>query len=190
MRGAVEAMCLHQYDAMGGIETKIPTEIQLTDRREYELAEQGFIGLVWRKESDNAAFFSASSAQKPKLYANTPDGKAAETNFRLGTMLPYMFMITRVAHFVKVMQREQIGTFKSRDDMEKGLNKWLSQYVADMDTVAPEVRARKPFRKAQIAVQDVDGQPGWYACRIMLQPHFKYMGADFTLSLVGRLEKQ
>lgn len=187
--GAVENMNLHQFEAMGAVETKIPTEIQLTDRREYELAEQGFIGLVWRKESDNAAFFSANSVQKAKIFPNTPEGKAAETNFRLGMMLPYMFMITRVAHYIKVLQREQIGTFKSREDMEKGLNKWLSQYSVDMESPAPDVRARRPFRKAQIIVHDVDGQPGWYSCQIRLQPHFKYAGADFTLSLVGRLDK-
>ena len=188
--GAVENMNLHQFEAMGAIETKIPTEIQLTDRREYELAEQGFIGLVWRKESDNAAFFSANSVQKPKVFPNTPEGKSAETNYRLGLMLPYMFMITRVAHYIKVLQREQIGTFKSREEMEKGLNKWLSQYSVDMETPAADVRARRPFRKAMVSVRDVDGQPGWYSCQIHLQPHFKYAGADFTLSLVGRLDKK
>jgi len=187
--GAVFDLNLHQYEAMGEIQTKIPTEVQLTERREYEMAEQGFIGLVYRKGSDNAAFFSANSCQKPKMFGNSAEGKAAETNYRLGTQLPYMFIITRLSHYIKVLQREQIGSWKERSDLERELNQWLSQYVADMENPAPEVRSRRPLRKAQITVEDVEGQPGWYRCSIKVRPHFKYMGADFTLSLVGKLDK-
>jgi type VI secretion system protein ImpC len=187
--GAVENLPLHQYEAMGEIQTKCPTEVQLTERREYEMSEQGFIGLVFRKDSDNAAFFSANSAQKPKIFANTPEGKAAETNYRLGTMLPYMFIITRLSHYMKVMQREQIGTWKERADLERELNNWIRQYVVDMENPAPSVRSRKPLRQAQITVEDVEGQPGWYRCSLKLRPHFKYMGASFELSLVGKLDK-
>jgi type VI secretion system protein ImpC len=100
-----------------------------------------------------------------------------------------MFIITRLSHYIKVLQREQIGSWKERSDLERELNNWLSQYVADMDNPAPEVRSRRPLRKAQIAVEDVEGQPGWYRCSIKVRPHFKYMGADFTLSLVGKLDK-
>lgn len=187
--GAVESLPLHQYEAMGEIQTKCPTEVQLTERREYEMSEQGFIGLTFRKDSDNAAFFSANSCQKPKIFANTPEGKAAETNYRLGTQLPYMFIITRLSHYLKVMQREQIGTWKERNDLERELNTWISQYVVDMENPAPAVRSRKPLRAAQITVEDVEGQPGWYRCGLKVRPHFKYMGASFTLSLVGKLDK-
>jgi type VI secretion system protein ImpC len=187
--GAVEGLPLHQYQAMGEIETKIPTEVQLTERREFELAEQGFIGLVFRKGSDNACFFSANSCQKPKLFGNSPEGKAAETNYRLGTQLPYMFIITRLSHYIKVLQREQIGTWKEKGDLQRELNQWLSQYVSDMENPAPEVRSRRPLRSAKITVEDVEGQPGWYRCGMAVRPHFKYMGADFTLSLVGKLDK-
>jgi len=187
--GAVEGLPLHQYEAMGEIQTKIPTEIQLTERREFELSEQGFIGLVFRKGSNNAAFFSANSAQKPKMFGNSPEGKAAETNYRLGTQLPYMFVITRLSHYIKVLQREQIGTWKERGDLERELNQWLGQYIADMDNPAPGVRSRRPLRSAKITVEEVEGQPGWYRCGVMVRPHFKYMGASFTLSLVGKLDK-
>ncbi len=187
--GAVYNLNLHNYEAMGEIQTKIPTEVQLTERREYELFEQGFIGLVYRKDSDNAAFFSANSCQKPKMFGNTAEGKEAETNYRLGTQLPYMFIITRLSHYIKVLQREQIGSWKERSDLERELNNWISQYVADMENPAPEVRSRRPLRKAQITVEDVAGQPGWYRCGVKVRPHFKYMGADFTLSLVGKLDK-
>ena len=187
--GTINDLPLHQYEAMGEIQTKIPTEIQLTERREYELAEQGFIGLVYRKDSDNAAFFSANSPQRPKLFGNTPEGKIAETNYRLGTQLPYMFIVARLAHYLKVLQREQIGTWKERPELERELNQWISQYVAEMDNPAAEVRASRPLREAKVFVEDIPGQPGWYRCRLEVRPHFKYMGADFTLSLVGKLEK-
>ncbi len=188
--GAVEMLPLHQYEAMGEIQTKIPTEVMLTERREYELSEEGFISLVFRKDSDNAAFFSANSTQKPKFFGSTPEGKAAETNYRLGTQLPYMFIITRLAHYVKVLQREQIGSWKERSDLERELNQWMSQYIADMDDPAPSVRSRRPLRAARVTVEDVEGQPGWYRCSLMVRPHFKYMGASFTLSLVGKLDKE
>jgi type VI secretion system protein ImpC len=188
--GAVENLPLHQYEALGEIQTKIPTEVLLTERREYELSEEGFIGLTFRKSADNAAFFSANSVQRPKLFGNSPEGKTAETNYRLGTQLPYMFIMTRLAHYIKVLQREQIGSWKERTDLERELNNWLSQYVADMDDPAPAVRSRRPLRNARVAVEDVEGQPGWYRCAIQVRPHFKYMGASFTLSLVGKLDKQ
>jgi type VI secretion system protein ImpC len=187
--GAVDNLPLHQFEAMGEIQTKIPTEVQLTERREFELSEQGFIGLVFRKGSNNAAFFSANSCQKPKLFGNSPEGKVAETNFRLGTQLPYMFVITRLAHYLKVLQREQIGTWKQRTDLQRELNQWIGQYVSDMENPAPGVRSRRPLRSAAITVEDVEGQPGWYKCGIQVRPHFKYMGASFTLSLVGKLDK-
>lgn len=188
--GAVEGLPLHQYEAMGAIQTKIPTEILLTDRREYELSEEGFIGLTMRKENDNAAFFSANSVQKPKYFGISAEGRAAETNFRLGTQLPYMFIMTRLAHYVKVLQREQIGTWKERGDLERELNSWIGQYVVDMDDPSPGVRSRKPLRKAAVVVEEVEGQPGWYRCNIQVRPHFKYMGASFSLSLVGKLDKK
>jgi len=188
--GAVDGLPLHQYEAMGEIQTKIPTEVMLTERREFELSEQGFIGLTFRKDSDGAAFFSANSAQKAKTFGNSEEGKAAETNYRLGTQLPYMFIMSRLAHYLKVLQREQIGTWKERQDLERELNKWINQYVADMDDPAPGVRSRRPLRQAAIKVENVEGQPGWYRCSLQVRPHFKYMGAAFTLSLVGKLDKE
>lgn len=187
--GAVENLPLHTFEAMGELQNKVPTEVLLTERREYELSEEGFIGLTFRKDSDNACFFSANSAQQPKIYPATPEGQLAQTNDRLGTQLPYMFIITRLSHYVKVMQREHLGAFKDRADMERELNNWIGQYVADMESPAPGVRARRPLRKASVVVSDVEGQPGWYRCRIDVQPHLKYMGASFTLSLTGRLDK-
>jgi type VI secretion system protein ImpC len=188
--GAVEDLPLHHFESMGEIETKIPTEVLVSDRREYELAEEGFIALTMRKGSDNAAFFSANSAQKPKFFGISEEGKTAELNYKLGTQLPYMFIINRLAHYLKVLQREQIGTWKERTDLELELNKWIRQFVADQENPSSEVRSRRPLRAAQVIVSDVDGEPGWYRVSLNVRPHFKYMGADFTLSLVGKLDKE
>jgi type VI secretion system protein ImpC len=187
--GAVEDLPLHHFESMGDLETKIPTEVKISDRREFELAEEGFIGLAIRKGSDNAAFFSANSVQKPKYFGNSKEGKEAETNYKLGTQLPYLFIVNRLAHYIKVLQREQIGSWKERGDLQRELNTWIRQYVADQDNPSAEVRSRKPLRNAEITVSDVEGDPGWYRVSLAVRPHFKYMGASFTLSLVGKLDK-
>lgn len=188
--GAVEDLPLHQYEAMGAVQTKIPTEVLISERREFELAEEGFIALTMRKGSDNAAFFSANSCQKPKFFGISKEGKEAELNYKLGLQLPYMFIINRLAHYLKVIQRENIGTWKERVDLERELNNWIRQYVADMDNPLPSVRSRRPLRQAQVTVEEVEGEPGWYRVGLKVRPHFKYMGAFFTLSLVGKLDKE
>jgi type VI secretion system protein ImpC len=188
--GAVENLPLHQYEAMGEVQTKPPVEVMLTERREFELSEEGFIGLTFRKDSDNACFFSANSVQKPKYFGQSEEGRAAEMNYRLGTQLPYMFIMARIAHYLKVLQREQIGSWKERADLEKELNDWIGQYVADQDVVSPAIRGRRPLRKARIIVTEVEGNAGWYKVDMQVRPHFKYMGAFFTLSLVGKLDKE
>jgi type VI secretion system protein ImpC len=188
--GTVEDLPLHQYESMGAIQTKIPTEVLVSERREFELAEEGFIALTMRKGSDNAAFFSANSVQKAKFFGISKEGKEAELNYKLGLQLPYMMVANRLAHYLKVIQRENIGTWKERGDLERELNTWISQYVANMDNPAPEVRSRRPLRIAEVTVEDVEGEPGWYKVGLKVRPHFKYMGAFFTLSLVGKLDKK
>jgi len=187
--GAVEDLPLYQFEAMGELQNKIPTQIEISDRKEFELAEEGFMALTMRKGSDNAAFFSANSIQQPKVFPNTEEGKQAELNYKLGTQLPYTFVVSRIAHYLKVIQRENIGTWKERGELEDELNKWIGQYVSNQENPGPGVRSRRPLRQAKIEVSDVAGEPGWYRVGMKLQPHFKYMGASFTLSLVGKLDK-
>ncbi|AYO02904.1 type VI secretion system contractile sheath large subunit [Vibrio parahaemolyticus] len=186
--GAIEDLPTHVFESMGALQSKIPTEVLITDRKEFELAEEGFIALTMRKGSDNASFFSANSVQKPKVFPNTKEGKEQEMNYKLGTQLPYMMIINRLAHYVKVLQREQIGAWKERQDLERELNGWVKQYVADQENPPADVRSRRPLRAAKIEVLDVAGDPGWYQVGISVRPHFKYMGANFELSLVGRLD--
>lgn len=187
-----EVLDLPVYKHQENGETKIysPTEVMLSDRQEFELAEQGFIGLIARKGTDNATFFSANTCQKAKFFGNSPEDKQAETNFKLGTELPYLFMIDRLAHYIKVLQREHIGSWKTKNDLDRELNNWVRQYVADQDNPPPEVRSRKPLREARILVSDDEGNPGFYRVEMHVRPHFKYMGSSFTLSLAGKLDKE
>ena len=187
--GIVEDLPQHFFDSMGDLQAKIATEALISDRREFELAEEGFIALTMRKGSDNAAFFSANSVQKPKYYGNNKEAKEAELNYKLGSQLPYMFIISRMAHYIKVLQREQLGSWKSKSEIEKGLNNWIRQYISDQENPPSTVRSRRPLKAAQINVTDLEGDPGWYSIGLNVVPHFKYMGANFTLSLKGRLEK-
>lgn len=188
--GMVDNMPVHHYQEKGETKTKAPVEALISDRREFELAEQGFIPLVAKKDSDHAVFFSANSVQKAKHFGNSPEGKEAEMNYRLGTQLPYLLIVNRLAHYLKVLQREHIGSWKTRNDLERELNAWIRQYVADQDNPPASVRSRRPLREAKVTVSDIEGQAGWYKVELAVRPHFKYMGAAFTLSLVGKLEKE
>jgi type VI secretion system protein ImpC len=173
-----------------GIEERMPTEIQLTERHEFELSEEGFIGMVFLKGSSQACFFSANSCQRAKVFANTEEGRDASLGARLGVQLPYIFIVCRLAHYLKVLQREEIGRHLERGDLERELNDWLRQYVSDMDNPAAAVRGKRPLRQARVSVTEVPGQAGWYRAHLLLRPHLKYMGASFTLSLVGKLERE
>jgi type VI secretion system protein ImpC len=188
--GAVEDLQLHLFDEMGETTTKIPTEIMITDRREFELAEEGFMALTYRKGSDNACYFSANSCQKPKYFGQSKEGKENETNYKLGTQLPYNFMVSRVAHYLKVLQRENLGSWQTKEKMQAELSNWIKQYVNDTDTPMPGTVGRRPFRRAKIDVEDIAGEPGWYKIGMKLMPHIKYQGANFELSLVGKLEAE
>ena len=187
--GAVKNLPVHTFESMGDVEMKIPTEVLISDRKEYELSELGFIPLAMRKGSNNAAFFAANSTQVPKKFANTPEGNAAELNYKLGTQMPYLFSVTRMAHYIKVLQREYIGSWREKEDLERELNMWARQYVANQDNPSAEIRSQRPFKGASIEVEDVPTDPGWYQVKMSLRPHFKYMGASFELSLVGKLDK-
>ncbi len=186
--GMVENLILHQYKTMDGIETKIPTEVLISDRREFELAECGFIGLTMYKNTDKACFFSANSVQKPKTFPDTEEGRRDQTNYKLGTRLPYMMMISRLAHYLKVIQRDNIQTWQSPTKMQTELTEWMRQYAADMDNPTEEVANRRPIRKFKIEVSEVPGEVGFYKVDLQVMPHIKFEGANFTLSLVGKLD--
>ncbi len=187
--GVVEDLPMHQFEEHGETKTMAPIETVLSDRREFELSEQGFMGLTVRKGTDNATFFSANSPQKAKFFGNDPEAKQAETNYKLGTELPYLFVVNRLAHYIKVLQRENIGSWKTRSELQTELQSWIRQYVADQDNPPPAVRSRRPLREAKIEVTEDPGNPGWFRVDMSVRPHFKYMGSSFTLSLAGKLDR-
>jgi len=187
--GTIEDLPSHYFTRYGDWQVRIPVEVLISDRLEYELSEQGFIPLIMRKSSNEAAFFSACSIQKPKKFGNSHFAKSMEENYKLGSQLPYLFIVTRLAHYIKVLQRENIGTWKSKPDIVKELNDWVRQYVSDQENPPTIVRCKKPLRAATIEVDQPEGEPGWYNVKLEIVPHFKYMGANFTLTLKGRLDR-
>jgi type VI secretion system protein ImpC len=164
---------------------KIPTQILLTDKREAEVVAQGFIPLSVHKGDDTAAFYSAYSAYR----IGNENRDANDLAERLGAQIPYLMIVSRISHYIKMMQREHIGSWKNRHDIDQELNIWLKQYVSDMDNPAPGVRGRRPLRRAEIKVREVEGKGDWYLTKIQITPHIKYMGTQFTLSETSKLEK-
>lgn len=182
--GLVEGLPTHNFTTESGdVALKCPTESPITDRREKELADLGFVPLVHCKGTDYAAFFSVQSAQKAKMY----DKDAANANARLSTQLPYILAISRFAHYMKSMMRDKIGGFMSRGQCEDFLNTWILQYVVGNDDVSAEVKARKPLRDAKIEVVDMPGKPGAYRAVAFLKPHFQLDELTISLRLVADL---
>ena len=182
--GLVEGLPVHNfYTDEGDVALKCPTEVPITDRREKELADLGFIPLVHCKGTDYAAFFSVQSAQKSKLY----DKDSANANARLSTQLPYIFAVSRFAHYLKSMMRDKIGSFMSRTDCEKWLNTWILQYVLPDDSASPHYKAQKPLREAAIQVAEIPGKPGAYRAVAFLRPHFQLDELSVSLRLVAEL---
>jgi len=185
--GLVEGLPTHNFVTDDGdIALKCPTESPITDRREKELADLGFVPLVHCKNTDYAAFFSVQSAQKPKLY----DKDAANANARLSTQLPYILAVSRFAHYLKAMMRDKIGSFMSRKECENFLNQWILLYVVGNDEVAPEVKARRPLRDARIEVMEVPGKPGAYRAIAFLKPCFQLDELNISLRLVADLPQR
>jgi type VI secretion system protein ImpC len=186
--GLVEGLPTHNFTTdegdtdEGDIALKCPTEAPITDRREKELADLGFIPLVHCKGTDYAAFFSVQSSQKAKMY-NTD---AANANARLSAQLPYILAVSRFAHYMKAMMRDKIGSFMSRKDCQDFLNTWVNQYVAVGD-VGPTIKAQKPLSEASVEVQEVPGKPGVYRAIAFLKPHFQLDELTVSLRLVAEL---
>jgi type VI secretion system protein ImpC len=183
--GLVEGLPVHTFPTDdGGVDMKCPTEVAIGDRREAELAKLGFMPLSHWKNTDFAAFIGAQSLQKPAQY-DDPDATA---NANLAARLPYLFACCRFAHYLKCIVRDKIGSFKERDDVQKWLQKWITQYV-DGDPVHSSelIKSRKPLAAAEVVVQDVEGNPGYYTAKFYLRPHYQLEGLTVSLSLVSKL---
>lgn len=183
--GAVANLPCHTFPSDdGGVDMKCPTEIAISDRREAELASNGFMPLIHRKNSDFAAFIGAQSLQKPEKYYD-PDATA---NAQLAARLPYLFACCRFAHYLKCIVRDKIGSFRERDEMELWLNNWIMNYVdGDPANSSQETKARKPLAAADVQVQEIEDSPGYYSAKFFLRPHYQLEGLTVSLRLVSKL---
>jgi type VI secretion system protein ImpC len=183
--GAVTGLPTHTFPTDdGGVDMTCPTEIAIADRREAELAKSGFMPLIHKKNSDFAAFIGAQSLQKPESY-DDPDASA---NAQLAARLPYLFATCRFAHYLKCIVRDKIGSFKERDEMQKWLQRWIIQYVdGDPAHSTEEVKSRKPLAAAQVVVEEIEGEPGYYSSKFFLRPHYQLEGLTVSLRLVSKL---
>jgi len=181
--GLVEGLPVHNFRTESGeIAMKCPTEVQITDRREKELADLGFAPLVHQKGTDNAAFFSVQSAQKAKVY----DDPKASASARMSAQLPYIFATSRFAHYLKVMMRDKIGGYTSRSQIDAFLNKWIQNYVAPTDAPGM-VKAKRPLSEARIDVVEVAGKPGVFRAVAFLKPHYQLDELAVSMRLVAEL---
>lgn len=182
--GLVEDLPTHTFKTDDGeVALKCPTEVAITDRREKELSDLGFIPLVHCKNTDYAAFFGAQSAQKLRRY----DSDAANANAVLSAQLQYMFAVCRIAHYMKAMMRDKVGSFATPLDVERYLHNWLMQYVVDADDASQEMRAQRPLRQAQVEVSEVPGRPGVYRAVAFVRPHFQLDELSVSLRLVAEM---
>ncbi|UCV02005.1 type VI secretion system contractile sheath large subunit [Dechloromonas denitrificans] len=182
--GLVEDLPTHTFRTDDGeVALKCPTEISITDRREKELSDLGFIPLVHCKNTDYAAFFGAQSSQKPKKY----DTDSANANASLSAQLQYMFAVSRIAHYMKAMMRDKIGSFASAANVQNYLQRWIDQYVTADDSASQETKAQFPLREASVEVNEVPGRPGVYRAVSFIRPHFQLDELSVSLRLVAEL---
>ena len=183
--GAVEGLPVHSFPTDdGGVDMKCPTEIAISDRREAELAKNGFMPLVHKKNSDFAAFIGAQSLHKPAEYEDAD----ATANANLAARLPYLFACSRFAHYLKCIVRDKIGSFKEKDDMQRWLQNWILQYVdGDPAHSTEESKARRPLAAAEVVIEEVEGNPGYYTSKFFLRPHYQLEGLTVSLRLVSKL---
>jgi type VI secretion system protein ImpC len=186
--GAVENLPSHTFPTDdGGVDMKCPTEIAISDRRESELANNGMMPLIHRKNSDLAAFIGAQSLHKPAEY----DDADASANAQLAARLPYLFATCRFAHYLKCIVRDKVGSYKSRNDMQDWLQTWVNQYVDFNPDTSPEsVKAQQPLAAAEVVVEEVEGNPGYYTSKFFLRPHYQLEGLSVSLRLVSKLPSE
>jgi len=185
--GMVESLPSHTFPTDdGGVAMKCPTEIAITDRREAELSKNGCLPLCHWKNTDYAVFIGGQTVNKPAEYDN-PDATA---NANLSARLPYIFATCRFAHYLKCIVRDKIGSFKEREDMQRWLSDWISNYVTSDPNASEETKAKYPLADAKIEVEDVEGNPGYYSAKFYLRPHFQLEGLTASLRLVTKLPTQ
>ena len=184
--GKVENLPAHTFTSDDGdLDTKCPTEIGITDRREFELSNQGFLPLCHYKNTDYAVFFGGQTAQKPKKY----DRPEATANAAISARLPYIMATSRFAHYLKVMARDKIGSFMEASNVETWLNRWIQNYVNPNVNAGQEMKARFPLREAKVEVKEIPGKPGSYNAVAYLRPWLQMEELTTSLRMVANIPK-
>lgn len=184
--GKVEGLPSHTFISDDGdMDQKCPTEIGITDRREAELSKLGFLPLCHYKNTDYAVFFGAQTAQKPKKF----DDPAATANSEISARLPYIMATSRIAHFLKVMARDKIGSFMEAGEAEEWLNRWISRYVNASPGASAEMKARFPLAEASIEVKEVPGQPGVFSAIAYMRPWLQMEELSASMRMVATIPK-
>lgn len=181
--GKVEDLPIHTFDVGKGTQMKIPSEILIPETREFEFSNQGFIPLSYYKNRNYACFFSANSTRRPEEY----DDPNITANERINARLPYIFLTSRLAHYLKVLQRENIGATKSAANLELELNTWIKGLVTEMQNPGPELAATHPLSHGQVTVTENPDNPGFFRVAMAVTPHFQVEGIDISLSLVSKM---
>jgi len=185
--GMVEGLPAHTFPTDdGGMAMKVPTEVAITDRREAELAKNGFLPLVHWKNTDYAVFMAGQTVNNPDEYED-PDATA---NAKLASRLPYIFATSRFAHYLKCIVRDKVGSFKERKEMQDWLTNWIAQYVTTDPTASDEIKAKYPLAAAEVVVEEVEGDPGYYSAKFYLRPHYQLEGLTASLRLVTKLPSE
>ncbi len=188
--GKVENLPTHVVKTKDGDEVqKCPTEVQITDRREKELSDCGFLPLVHFKDNDYSVFFGAQTAQRPKNYEGK-NAANANANARLSARLPYIMASSRIAHYLKVMARDWVGSFKEREDVQHRMNQWITNYVYSGNSPSEEEKARYPLAEASIEVMEIPGEPGSYNAVAQLRPWLQMEELNTSLRMVAKITKK
>jgi type VI secretion system protein ImpC len=185
--GKVENLPQHTFTSDDGdLDAQCPTEIGITDRREFELSKLGFLPLCHYKNQDYAVFFGAQTTQKPKEY----DRPEATANAAISARLPYIMATSRFAHYLKVMARDKVGSFMEATDCEKWLNRWINNYVNTNENVGADTKARYPLREARVEVKEIPGKPGSYNAVAYMRPWLQMEELTTSLRMVARIPQK
>nr|WP_080426454.1 type VI secretion system contractile sheath large subunit [Burkholderia ubonensis] len=183
--GLIDDLPVHQYDLGTGQLGKISTDALISETREHDFADLGLIPLSYTSNHDHACYFSAHSTQRPRAY----DARDASANSRINARLPYIFLLSRIAHYLKLIQRENIGTTRDRRLLELELNTWIKSLVTEMTAPGDDLQAAHPLREAKVTVEDIEDNPGFFRIKLFIVPHFQIEGVDINLSLVSQMPR-
>jgi len=181
--GLVDGLPVHPYNVRGEEELRLPVEITIPDFRELELANSGIIPLIQKKGSSDAVFFSAQSVKRAKRLVDPKDAE----NSQLNSNLSYTYSISRIAHYLKCIMRDNIGSTADAQYVYNQIDRWVSGYVTALVNPDDLTLRYYPFKAYSLEVNEIEGKIGWYHCNLSILPHIQFEGMDVDLRVDARL---